>query len=158
MSPSLEFYMSLPREPIFTLVKGFLLVKTELGAAGIKLQALSGCTRYQYRGAWREKGRGCLPPSTIIAPTKYTVSTQRLWLPHVRGVEGSFYAIAPFMVTAAPGIQRGDFGIHFDANMPGSAGCIVLPLQDHWDVFRHLMADFRFKGIKQLPLTVKYEY
>lgn len=158
MVASIDFFMGIPKEPINTLVKGFLVVKTDADKSGIKLQALSGCRGYQYRGAWRFKGKGCLPPTAAVAPNKYTVSTQRLWLPNVRGVEGSFYAIAPFMVTAAPGVQRGDFGIHFDANVPGSAGCIVLPLQDHWDVFRELMNDLRTKGIKQLPLTVNYQY
>lgn len=101
------------------------------------------------------KGRGPLPPSLKIAPYRYKISTQRLWLPQVKGVEGSFYAIAPFTVQLG-GTSRGDFGIHFDANAPGSAGCIVILLQEHWNLFRKLIAEFRAAGHQQIPLEVFY--
>lgn len=104
---------------------------------------------YQYHGAWKIPRRGCIPPRT------WELSTQRLWLPNVKGVEGSFYGIAPFMVTV-DGVQRGDFGIHFDANVPGSAGCIVIKQQDHWDIFRKVMAEYNSLRIKSVPLEVTY--
>ena len=56
-------------------------------------------------------------------------------MPDTKGVEGSFYQILPFEVPT-DGAIRGDFGIHFDANVPGSLGCIVLTTQRGWDAFR----------------------
>ncbi|MBE9191407.1 hypothetical protein IQ230_13835 [Gloeocapsopsis crepidinum LEGE 06123] len=156
MNPSIEFHLSLPLASTKALAKGFLLLKSNSSRAGIRLQATSGCSGFQYSGSWKLKGRGPLPPSKAIEPTTWSVSTQRLWLPHVKGVEGSFYAIAPFSVRVDEKTTRGDFGIHFDANVPGSAGCIVLPIQDHWDVFRKWMADLAHQKIQQVPLSVVY--
>ncbi len=58
-------------------------------------------------------------------------------MPNVKGVEGSFFAISPFAVKLT-NVTRGDFGIQFDANVPGSARCIASRKQDHWDMFRNL--------------------
>lgn len=154
--PTLEFHLQLPTFSSPHLQRGYLLIKEHLTSAGIKLAATSGCRGNQFQRSWNLKGRGPLPPSKAIAPKRYSVSTQRLWLPQVRGVEGSFYAIAPFSLRLDGGIHRGDFGIHFDANAPGSAGCIVLLLQEHWDVVRELMAEFRLDGHQQIPLEVVY--
>jgi len=156
MFSSIEFHLPLPLASTKALAKGFLLLKSDPSKSGIKLQATSGCSGFQYSGSWRLKGRGPLPPSKAIEPMTWSVSTQRLWLPHVRGVEGSFYAIAPFSVRVDEKTTRGDFGIHFDANVPGSAGCIVLPIQDHWDVFRKWIADLAHQKIQQVTLSVTY--
>lgn len=155
-TPCLEFHLSLPDESIPFLVEGYLLLKNQPETAGIKLLATSGCKGHQFNHSWVLKGRGMLPPSSAIAPLKYTVSTQRLWLPQVKGVEGSFYAIAPFQVRTG-GVTRGDFGVHFDANVPGSAGCCVIRSQSHWDTFRASMEGFRKQGYQQIPLTVIYK-
>ncbi|AFZ32216.1 hypothetical protein Glo7428_3756 [Gloeocapsa sp. PCC 7428] len=153
--PSIEFYLQLPLNPRLSLIYGYLLIKRRPQDAGIKMLATSGTVGHQCAGSWTRKRRGPLPPSGAIGAHKYTVSTQRLWLPHVKGVEGSFYAIAPFSVQLGS-VTRGDFGIHFDANVPGSAGCIVIPQQAHWDLFCQLMQEFRDAGIQQIPLAVYY--
>lgn len=155
--PHLEFSLDLPRHRHDKFIKGFLTIKKEPDKAGTKLLATSGTQGNQYFKSWLLKGRGCLPPSSALGVSSYTVSTQKLWLPHVKGVEGSFYAISPFSVYLE-GVTRGDFGIHFDANVPGSAGCIVLPLQSHWDTFRHTITELRVDGYQSLPLHVKYNY
>ena len=131
--------------------------KDQLSNAGVKLAATSWYRVNQFYGSWTLKGRGPLPPSKIVAPKTYSVSTQRLWLPQVKGVEGSFYAISPFAIQVNGMVSRGDFGIHFDANAPGSAGCIVILLQEHWDLFRNLMAQFRTGASQQIPLEVIYQ-
>lgn len=154
--PRLEFYLSLPNSRSQRLLSGCLILKRSSSDAGIKLQATSGCLGNQYHRSWVLKGKGPLPPTSAIAPHEYSVSTQRLWLPHVKGVEGSFYAIAPFSVSVT-GINRGDFGVHFDANVPGSAGCCVIQLQKHWDMFRSWMSDIRSVGIQKVPLEVTYK-
>lgn len=155
INPSLAFEMNLPAKPTNRFVLGKLLVRKEPGAAGVAIQATSGCIGNQFFRAWNRKGKGCIPPTTEIAPRHWTVSTQRLWMPDVRGVEGSFYAIAPFQIKIDQ-VLRGDFGCHFDANVPGSAGCIVFPIQQHWDVFRASMASFRAAGYQSIPLSVRY--
>lgn len=155
--PSLTFELDLPETPRYELLQGKLIMKLTPESNGVILQATSGCIGNQHQRAWLKKGKGPLPPSTAISPKKYWVSTQRLWLPHVKGVEGSFYAIAPFTVTVG-GVSRGDFGVHFDANQPGSAGCCVLKLQEHWDLFRQGMEGVRALGHQQVPLFVRYGF
>jgi hypothetical protein len=162
MIPSLEFHLELPDKAINTLIDGFLLIKTEPSKAGTKLLASSGLKNNQFIGSWNLKGRGPLPPSRLLDASGYTMSTQRLWMPQTRGVEGSFFAISPFVVKLHD-VSRGDFGGHADARFPksnardaGSAGCIVLRRQDHWDVFRGFMENFRDVGIQAVPLLVRY--
>lgn len=154
--PRLEFNMTLVEGTQWQLTEGTLLIKKDIDNAGVKLRATSGLAGYQAKGSWRIKGRGYIPPSHQIIPQQWSVSTQRLWMPGVKGVEGSFYAIAPFVIRL-PGVARGDFGIHFDANVPGSAGCIVIRQQDHWDLFRKEIELFRLDGIQQVPLFVSYD-
>lgn len=154
--PRIEFECRLSKTSEWQLINGTLLIKEDINQAGVKLTARSGLAGYQTNGAWRIKGRGPIPPSQQIIPQKWSVSTQRLWMPDVKGVEGSFYPIAPFQVSLL-GIARGDFGIHFDANIPGSSGCIVIRQQDHWDLFREKMAEFRLEGLQQIPLFVVYD-
>lgn len=154
--PRLEFNMQLAGGIGWDLLEGTLLIKKNIDNANVKLRVTSGLAGYQKKGDWRIKGRGYIPPSQQIIPQKWFVSTQRLWMPNVKGVEGSFYAIAPFQIFL-PGVARGDFGIHFDANVPGSAGCIVIRQQDHWDLFRKQMELFRLDAIQQVPLFVSYD-
>ncbi|MGL4835262.1 MAG: hypothetical protein ACRCXH_12685 [Shewanella sp.] len=103
----------------------------------------------QYNKSWELKG-GLIPPGDF-----YTVDTTPIWMPNIKGVEGSFYAIAPFEVKT-PGAVRGDFGVHFDANAPGSLGCIVLSTQRGWDAVRRDFKAIAEQGISRIPLSVKY--
>lgn len=155
LTPSLAFEMALPKGSCNRFIKGKLLLKDYTDSAGIKLESSSGSISHQYWGSWTKKGKGELPPNSAMKLPNYTVSTQKLWLPHVRGIEGSFYAISPFQVRTN-GVYRGDFGIHFDANVRGSAGCIVVPGQDHWDCWRDKIEYWRSEGFKEIPLTVSY--
>ncbi|NEU77449.1 hypothetical protein PI95_034580 [Hassallia byssoidea VB512170] len=54
------------------------------------------------------------------------------------------------------GVQRGDFGVHFDANMPGSAGCVVLRTSVGWQAFEKDMKNLYSDGVKEVPLLVSY--
>lgn len=120
------------------------------------MRVTSGLSGYQSKGSWRIKGRRPIPPSQQIIPQKWYVSTLKRWIPDFKGVEGSYYSISPFEVNLL-GVTRGDFGIHFDANVPGSAGCILIRMQDHWDLFRQQMEVFRADGLQQVPLFVSYD-
>lgn len=118
-------------------------------------QATSSVAGKQYDGSWNSRG-GLIPPDEKFLDGRlYTVSTTPLWMPNVRGVEGSFYQIHPFTVPT-DGVTRGDFGIHFDANVPGSMGCIVLPTQRGWDAFRRDMKAIANGGIKEIDLDICY--
>ena len=148
MYPRLRFLMDIPNETTAEMMWGKLFLHDEV--KNIKFMATSGLPKFQYFGAERIPRKGLIPPEI-----NYRVSTQRLWLPNVKGVQGSFYAIAPFEVNV-DGVTRGDFGIHFDHNVPGSAGCIVLKEQEHWDLFREFMQEYHDMRIKSVPLEVKY--
>lgn len=151
--PGIVFTMQVPVVCSPKMLYGTLVLKTVDNKAGIRIRATSGTKGNQYLKSWRLKGQGCIPPSSNTI--SYKVSTNRLWLPNVKGVEGSFYAISPFTVNI-DGYTRGDFGIHYDANVPGSAGCIVVPSQEHWDIFRGYIDSIRSMGIKEMALTTMY--
>lgn len=148
MFPKLIFTMDIPNEPTVEMLYGKLILSDE--EKNVAFMATAGLPKFQYFGGWKVPRHGVTPPRT-----DYTVSTQKLWMPDVKGVEGSFYAISPFLVNA-DGVQRGDFGIHFDANIKGSSGCIVIKQQDHWDLFREAMKEYHDLRIKAVPLEVKY--
>lgn len=151
--PALVFTMHLPVVSNPSMVYGTLILKTVDDRAGVRLSATSGTRGNQYLKSWRLKGKGCLPPSNNTIG--YKVSTNRLWMPNVKGVEGSFYPISPFMVNV-DNVDRGDFGIHFDSNVPGSAGCIVIKQQEHWDTFREYIQKIKDISVMEIPLTVMY--
>jgi hypothetical protein len=111
--------------------------------------ATSSLPGRQWWGSWELKG-GLIPPRN-----DYTVATSPLWMPDLKGVEGSFYQISPFEAPTN-GSLRGDFGIHFDANVPGSLGCPVLKNQKGWDAFRREMEPIA-KLIKSIPLLINYK-
>lgn len=114
--------------------------------------ATSGCPGCQHKLAQDDKGKGPLPSNYGLGLDCYTVMSAPIDLSGTKGVEGNFYKINPHTVKIA-GIERGDFGIHFDANAPGSAGCIVLRTPKGWTEFKHKM-----RSINQeiLPLIVSY--
>lgn len=81
----------------------------------LRVVATSGIGGFQYAGAHAVRGRGCLPPANDwkISTSGYKLTT--------KGVEGMFYHITP-----DPRQGRGELGLHRDANVPGSSGCIVV--------------------------------
>jgi hypothetical protein len=73
-------------------------------------------------------------------------------MPQIKGVEGNFYKINPHEVKTDKGGVRGDFGIHLDANVPGSMGCIVMD-RKNFDGFEKRMKSL---SLNELPLSVIY--
>ncbi|GBF81592.1 hypothetical protein [Aphanothece sacrum] len=69
--------------------------------------------------------------------------------------KGNFYHILPNSVNIE-GISRGEFGVHFDANAPGSAGCIVIRNRQEWDGFQKLMSDYNSAGVETVLLSILY--
>jgi len=106
-------------------------------------------------GAWKQRG-GLIPPSNELGVKEYLVDTKPIYMPQVKGVEGNFYRITPYSVPTKGGVVRGDFGIHFDANVPGSLGCIVLRTTRGWEAFQRDIKKLAGISIDQIPLVVEY--
>ena len=87
----------------------------EDGKEILKVVATSGIGGFQYAGAHTIRGKGCLPPANDwkISTSGYNLTTP--------GVEGMFYHITP-----DPRPPRSELGLHRDAHVPGSSGCIVV--------------------------------
>lgn len=149
-----DFNLRLPYAGVPRLLEGQLILQ---GLNGVleTWKATSGCVGYQFKGSQRLKGRGCLPSHLQIDRDGYTVALAPVDLTPLKGVEGNFYRILPFEVRVN-GIIRGDFGIHRDANVPGSAGCIVITREADWKKFEKTMLLVRGAGIRELPLKVNY--
>lgn len=117
--------------------------------------ATSGLAGYQSTLAARAKKRGRIPSCSQVGISCYQLATTPIYLPKVRGVEGYFYPITPFLVKV-DGYTRSDFGLHFDPvpGTPGSAGCIVVRLWDHWLKIQEALKAIKNKGVNSIPLYV----
>lgn len=148
---SLFFYMDLRGSS--ELLEGRLIL-LDNGKHLDTYLATSGCPGWQHKDATDDSGKGPLPSNYELGLNAYTVKSAPINLSNVKGVAGNFYKIDPHLVSIN-GKQRGDFGIHFDANVPGSAGCIVLRTPKGWEAFQSKM-----KTLPQLqevlPLVVSY--
>jgi hypothetical protein len=118
-------------------------------------KATSGCPNNQSYSHISAKGRGPIPPQYETKINNYRVSTTPLYMPGVKGVEGNFFKIDPHIVRVG-NVERGDFGIHADKNVPGSAGCIVLVTDTGWLGYQVQMKKLVDKGISQIPLLISY--
>jgi hypothetical protein len=117
--------------------------------------ATSSLPGRQHFGSWRERG-GLIPPSNeLMNHLAYTVTLQPEDSSHIKGINGNFYRINPYSIPQ-PGIVREALGIHRDANVPGTFGCIGLKTLRGWTAFERDMAKLRNEGIIMLPLQVEY--
>ena len=121
----------------------------------IAFSATSGLPGYQSLDCAYIRGKGRIPTCEQVNLKCYRVATKPIHLPSTKGVEGNFYAIIPYMVLVA-GNKRGDFGIHYDANVPGSAGCIAVRQRDHWNLFEKCMKALWDADIIAVDLYVKH--
>ena len=156
MKPLLLFHNKL--EDSSKLLEGrLLLIDSETNTIKNIYRATSGCANWQEFDEVSAKGRGAIPPQNLAGLDHYTVSTTPIFMPQVKGVEGNFYKINPHFVQIA-GVQRGDFGIHQDANVPGSAGCVVLTSATGWKGFQEDMAFLASLKIPQVALLISYAH
>lgn len=124
------------------------------GTENIWVAASSYSTK-QYAESFHSRG-GYLPPEYRVPKLKnWTVHTIPIDLTHVQGVSGNFYRISPHEVKTDKGGVRSDFGIHLDANAPGSLGCIVMN-QERFASFQTNMFALRNNDIFEIPLFVRY--
>ena len=117
----------------------------------MSFKATSGARKFQYRGAESIRGKGLIPEDSVwkINPNG--------WYSATKGIEGMFYHITPDPYTNGL-ITRAELGIHRDANIPGSAGCIVLLDSDDFDrrFVPYMARQVRKYGKSLIPLEVKY--
>jgi hypothetical protein len=85
---------------------------------------------------------------------EYAIPSEAYWL-DTRGVEGLFFHITPDPVGSGD-LTRSELGIHYDANVPGTSGCIGLINWEGWQGFCRRMAKIASLGVKSLPLKVQY--
>lgn len=147
----LRFRMDLKESS--TLLMGTLeLIKPDGNRHFVATSGLTGCQAPRCQ-SWR--GRGPIPAVRNVGLPHYTVSTKPFDERNVVGVEGNFYYIEPATVLI-DGVWRSEFGIHRDANAPGSAGCIVLRQAAEWTAFQEHMRDLKRAGHDIVPLHVEY--
>lgn len=119
------------------------------------IKASSGYATKQYPECFHERG-GMLPPAYRCKEVfTWKVGTKPIPMPNHRGVRGNFYPLTPFEVITDRGGRRSDFGIHLDANAPGSLGCIVTDAK-RFALFEGWMQRCRDIGVEQVPLFVGY--
>lgn len=152
MSLSLIFHMRL--EETQNLLSGRLIL-LEDGQYRDTYLATSGVPEMQGKNAQDNSGLGPLPSCHELGGKTYTVDTAPIDMRGIKGVEGPFYKINPHLVDIW-GRQRGDFGVHRDANLPGSSGCIVLTSTNGWAAFQQRMNAIAKAGVKNVPLVVTY--
>jgi hypothetical protein len=103
---------------------------------------------------WQQPGDEWVRGKGPIPAGEYSIPTEPYWL-ETRGVEGDFFHITPDPVVSVHGI-RAELGIHFDANVPGTAGCIGIIREFGWRRLCDRLASIADSGVKSLQLTVKY--
>jgi hypothetical protein len=89
-----------------------------------------------------------------IPAGNYEIPSEAYWL-ETRGIEGLFFHITADPVGSADR-TCGEFGIHFNANFPGTAGCIGLRNREGWSKFCSRLLKIAAHGLETLPLTVQY--
>lgn len=116
--------------------------------------ALSGLPGWQTWADQSSKGSGPIPRPDVAQIGCYQVSAVPHWVSAAEqpGIAGNFYEIFPSFIANG----RGLFGIHFDANVTGTAGCIGLKNTEAWLDFQARMKRAAEGGIAQIPLMVAY--
>lgn len=119
-----------------------------------RYMALSGLPGWQLWEDQDSKAKGPIPRPDQAGIACYQVATKPVWVraAEVPGIAGNFYEIVPSFVSNG----RGLFGIHFDANVTGTAGCVGVKNPSAWAEFEQRMSGLAAAGIEQVPLMVGY--
>lgn len=138
------------------LVEGrLILIDTTKNTIVETYIATSGLPGHQSFSDISSKGKGPIPPQQEVNIVNYSVTTTAIYMPQIKGVEGNFYSITPFAVSGN-NINRSDMGVHFDANVPGSSGCIVIRTRVGWAAIQERMKKLASEGIKEVDLLISY--
>jgi hypothetical protein len=145
MTHKLSFTMPLRKSQ--TLITGSLTLTYPDGQV-IEYLATSGLPDYQRPGNEWIRGKGPIPGGQYQIPTEpYFLET--------RGVEGLFFHITPDPVGSGDRI-RSELGIHYDANVPGTSGCIGIINWQGWERFCRRLRSIAAQRIESIPLKVEY--
>jgi hypothetical protein len=111
--------------------------------------ATSGQPGYQSPRHYHTRSKGLCPPYK-----KLFVNCLGYYLNTI-GIEGMFFHVTPDPI---PGYGRSEIGIHHDANVPGSSGCIVVSNEISFDdkVVPLLQSAFKI-GRSRIPLEIDYK-
>ena len=154
----LHFQMDLSDRPDpDTFILGQLSIM-EGGSVVKSFSASSGIRPHQHKKAESLKGRGPIPSCNSVDIDSYFVSTEPLDRSDNVGIQGNFYWIDTPPEVTVDRVVRSEFGIHFDANVEGSAGCIVFPkgTAANWNEFQKFIAEYNTKGFDHISLIVEY--
>jgi len=145
-----------PKGVAAPLKQGRLLLRdTSLDSTKAIWSATSSVAGKQYAESFHERG-GLIPPAYRLKKGgDWRVSTTPIPMTSTKGVEGNFYKIDPHAVVTDRGGERSDFGVHLDANVPGSMGCIVMDKKNFAE-FESMMKSLAKANVKQVPLVVIY--
>jgi hypothetical protein len=127
----------------------------------LRFHATSGLANFQQIGSCGLVGRGAIPPCELVSIPTYTVNTCPIPMAGKRGIEGNFYQIFPHVNKVEVNNRtsaRGDFGIHQDAGIKGTAGCIGVTKGMHWKAFQMEMQSLFVQGFKNINLFVPVGY
>jgi hypothetical protein len=142
-----QLVFTMPLGKSQNLIKGSLKLIYPDGQE-IDYLATSGIPDWQRPEDQWTRGKGPIPAG------EYEIPSEPYWL-DTRGVEGLFYHITPDPVGFGDRI-RSELGIHYDANVPGTAGCIGLINWEGWDGFCRRLRNIASQSVKTLPLKVQY--
>lgn len=157
-APELLFdFYKVGRKDTFNFGKLFVRTKSKY----LKFHATTGLPGFQDLRDCGTRMKGGIPPCELVSVANYTVSTSPTPMPKLRGVEGNFYQIFPYLNRVRVNdhiYTRGDFGIHQDAGVLGTAGCIGVTKGMHWKAFELTMKELLESGINFVPLFVPMGY
>jgi hypothetical protein len=148
----LLFEMTL--KPSNTLLEGTLTVREAGENPTHTFKVTSGLPKHQNSSDQAVSGKGPIPSCALVGLQSYAVGTIPRKRDHVVGIEGAFFPVSPVKVLVGT-VERSAFGIHRDANVAGSAGCIVFRDENEWSEFQVLMKDYSL-NFSHISLIVKY--
>ena len=159
MNMFLIFWMSYDKKP--GLDSGFLsLCSLDANGDGktMKIWTATSAVSSKQDSESMHKIGGLLPAEYQIAGNQkaWSVLTAPISMPKTKGVEGNFYQLFPTRVMTTKGGERSNFGVHRDANVPGSMGCIVMSDAEFAKFEAEMKALRETHKISKLSLFVRY--
>jgi len=142
-----QLFFTMPLGKSQSLIMGSLKLIYPDGQV-VDYLATSGLPDWQRPEDQWSRGKGPIPKGD------YQIPTQPYWL-DTRGVDGLFFHITPDPVGSGDRI-RSELGVHYDANVPGTSGCIGLINWEGWQGFCRRMRNIAALEVKFLSLKVQY--
>lgn len=131
------------------LVTGSLHLYNDAGQQIFEAIATSGLPRYQTAEYFWTPRRGPMPPAG-----RFRVVTRKY---NSEAIGGYAFYIQPERLVSPEGRRvRSAFRVHYDAGVPGSAGCIVIRDKNAFGQFCELMQEAHRGGTASIDLEVAY--